>query len=152
MTASELMTEPVVMVRRDTSLAEVARTMVDRRVGCVAVVDKRGKLCGVITQTDFSPDEHGAHFSTEALLQTFCRKGAPDTAERARKQAHEVAAKDVMTTELITAAEDCPVEEVARVMLRYDVEHVPVVRGGVPVGMVARHDFLRMIAGERSAT
>ena len=36
-------------------------------------------------------------------------------------------------------------------MLRYDIDHIPVVREGVPVGIVARHDFLRMIAGEAKA-
>jgi len=151
MRAGELMTTPAVTVGRDTSLAEVARTMVDRRVGCVIVVDKHNKLCGLITQTDFSPDEHGVPISTEALLQTFSRPGPPEIAEKTRKEAREATAKTVMTTELITAAEECPTEEVARLMLRYDIEHVPVVRGGVPVGIVARHDFLRMIAGNGSS-
>ena len=33
-------------------------------------------------------------------------------------------------------------------MLRYDIDHIPVLRDGVPVGLVSRHDFLRMIAEE----
>jgi len=45
--------------------------------------------------------------------------------------------------EVITATEDTPLQEVANQMLRYDIDHVPVVRDGVPVGMVSRHDFLR---------
>jgi CBS domain-containing protein len=53
-----------------------------------------------------------------------------------------------MRTEVITGDEETPVEEMARRMLRYDIDHLPVVREGVPVGIVARHDFLRMIAGE----
>ena len=51
-----------------------------------------------------------------------------------------------MITSVITAAEDTPVEEVVRQMLRCDIDHIPVVRDGVPIGIVARHDFLRMIA------
>jgi CBS domain-containing protein len=31
-------------------------------------------------------------------------------------------------------------------MDRYDIDHIPIVRDGRPIGMVARHDFLRMIA------
>jgi CBS domain-containing protein len=30
-------------------------------------------------------------------------------------------------------------------MLAYQVHHIPVVRDGVPVGMVARHDLLLMM-------
>ncbi len=39
----------------------------------------------------------------------------------------------------------------ARLMLRYDIDHIPIVRDDVPVGIVARHDFLRLIAEESKA-
>jgi CBS domain-containing protein len=147
MNARELMTQPVVTVRQETSLAEVAQTMVEHRTGCVPVVDKHGRLCGIVTQTDFSPDEHGVLFSTEALLQLFSRSFPPEALELVRADAQVTTAGDAMSPQVITASEETPVEEIARYMLRYDVDHIPVVRDGVPVGMVARHDFLRMIAG-----
>ncbi len=65
MKARELMTQPVVTVRRDTCLADVARTMVDHRAGCVPVVDGKGKLCGIITQSDFDDNQKGAPYSIE---------------------------------------------------------------------------------------
>jgi CBS domain-containing protein len=37
-------------------------------------------------------------------------------------------------------------------MLRYDIDHIPVVREGVPVGIVSRHDLLRMIVRQAGAT
>jgi CBS domain-containing protein len=148
MRAQEVMSCPVVTVRRETSLAEVARIMADRRIGCVPVVDKHGKLCGVITQTDFSADEHGVPFSTEALLQMFSRVVPPEATQRAREVLRTATAEKVMTTEIITGEEDTPAEEMARQMLRYDIDHIPVLRDGVPIGIVARHDFLRMIAEE----
>ena len=54
----------------------------------------------------------------------------------------------IMVTEVITSTEETPLEEIARLMLRYDVNHIPVLRDGTPVGIVARHDFLRLIAAE----
>src|SRR5262249_7200353 len=146
--ARELMTRAVVSVGRDTSLAEVARTMVERRLGCVPVVDKHGRLCGIITQTNFSADEQGMPFSTEALLQMCSRPEPPGAMEKARRDALTTRAGEVMTTEVTACREETPLDEVARLMLRYDIDHIPVVRDGVPVGIVARHDFLRMIAGE----
>jgi CBS domain-containing protein len=148
MNARELMTRPAVTVRWDTSLAEIASTMADLRLGCVPVVDKDGKLCGIITQTDFSEDQQPMPFSSEALLQQFSRAEPPEERARARAEARATTAEEVMTTEVITAEEESPVEEMARQMLRYDIDHIPVVRDGVPVGIVARHDFLRMVAGE----
>ena len=46
MQARELMTQPVVTVRKDASLADVARTMVEYRVGCVPVVDEEANSAG----------------------------------------------------------------------------------------------------------
>ena len=49
MQARELMTQPVVSVRPDASLAEAAETMVKCRVGCVTVIDEESRLRGIIT-------------------------------------------------------------------------------------------------------
>jgi len=147
MQARELMTQPVVTVRSDASLAEVAKTMVECRVGCVPVVDEESQLRGIITQTDFAANEHGVPFSMEAVLQMFSQPLSGKETEKVRADARKTKAKEIMITEVITAVEGTPVEEMARQMLRYDIDHIPVVRDGMPIGMVARHDFLRMLAG-----
>ena len=146
MQAHELMTQPVVTVRAQTSIAEVARIMVDYRIGCVPVVDTSGQLLGIVTQTDFAANEHGAPFSMEAVLQMFSQPISGHETERVRADAHRTKAREIMITEVVTASDDTPVEEIARAMLRYDIDHIPVIRDGMPIGMVSRHDFLRMIA------
>ena len=50
-----------------------------------------------------------------------------------------------MISEVISAAEETPVYEVAEKMLLLEIEHIPIVRDGEPVGIVSRHDLLRMI-------
>ena len=146
MKARELMTQPVVSVRADASLAEVAKTMVECRVGCVPVVDGESQLRGIITQTDFAANEKGVPFSMEAVLQMFSHPMSGKESETVRDDARKSQAREIMITEVITATEETPVEEMARAMLRYDIAHIPVVREGMPIGMVARHDFLRMLA------
>jgi CBS domain-containing protein len=148
MQARELLTCPVVAVHRETSVAKIAKTMVDHRVGCVLVVDRQGKLCGIVTQSDFGDDQHCAPFSMELLLHMFSRATVPEHVEGVRQQARDTIAEKIMVTEVITAAEDSPVDEIARNMLRYDIDHIPIVRDGVPVGVVARHDFLRILADD----
>jgi CBS domain-containing protein len=147
MQARELMTQPVVTVRTDASLAEVAKTMVEYRIGFVPVVDEDGQVRGIITQTDFASNEKGVPFSMEAVLQMFSQPASGKETERVRAGARKTKAREVMITEVISATEETPVEEMARAMLRYDIDHIPVVRDGMPIGMVARHDFLRMLAG-----
>ena len=118
MRAEELLTQPVVTVRGETSVAEIAKAMVDNRVGCVLVVDHRGKLRGIVTQTNFGGDEHGVPFSMELLLQMFSRSMSTGEIEKARQEAWASTAEEIMVTDVITAAEDTPVEEIARKMLR----------------------------------
>ncbi len=48
----EVMSEHPVVVAPDTPLEAAARLMVDRKVGCLPVLED-GKLVGIITETDF---------------------------------------------------------------------------------------------------
>jgi CBS domain-containing protein len=48
----EVMSKDVVTVGPDTALGEVARILVKRKIGCVPVVNKAGRLVGIATETD----------------------------------------------------------------------------------------------------
>ena len=48
----EVMTTDVVTIRPDASLAEAAKLMLERRVGCLPVVEGGG-LVGILTESDF---------------------------------------------------------------------------------------------------
>jgi CBS domain-containing protein len=152
MDAREIMTQPVVTVRPETSLIEVAQTMVDHRIGCVPVTDAQGRLRGIVTLTDFAAKKCGVPFSIENLPRIFNRLLPWEAIERVREEARTTTAREILITEVITAAEGTPVGEVAKQMLRYDIDHIPVVREGVPVGIVSRHDLLRMIVRQAGAT
>ena len=58
-TAGQLMTEPPVTVRADATIVEAARTMAQRRVERLPVVDEEERLVGIVTRRD--------------LLQVFLR-------------------------------------------------------------------------------
>ncbi len=49
---SELMTVDVVTTGVDASLREAARTMMERRIGSLPVVDDEGRVVGIVTETD----------------------------------------------------------------------------------------------------
>jgi CBS domain-containing protein len=50
---SEVMTREVVTVRPTTSLAQAARTLLERKFGCLPVCDEEGRLVGIVTEADF---------------------------------------------------------------------------------------------------
>jgi CBS domain-containing protein len=55
-------------------------------------------------------------------------------------------AKEIMSHHVITVTEDQGAEEAIELLLKYDVNRLPVVRDGAPVGIVSRHDLLRLMA------
>ncbi|WP_405905366.1 MULTISPECIES: CBS domain-containing protein [unclassified Streptomyces] len=61
-TAGQLMSEPPVTVHADSTIAEAARTMAQRRVERLPVVDEEDRLVGIVTRRD--------------LLQVFLRPDA----------------------------------------------------------------------------
>ena len=48
----EVMAKEVVSVTEDTEIGEVARIFVERKIGCVPVLDEDGELLGLVTETD----------------------------------------------------------------------------------------------------
>jgi len=48
----EVMTSDVVTIAPDTALAEAARVMLQRKIGCLPVVEG-GRLVGIVTEADF---------------------------------------------------------------------------------------------------
>ncbi len=148
MKAREIMAQPVVTIRRDASLVEAARLMLDHRFGCLPVVDEAGRLAGVLTESDFAAKERGVPFSTLRLPHVFNQWMPPQAIERLYEAARATSVREVMCEEPETAAEETPVEDVIKLMLRCDINHVPILRDGVPVGVISRHDLLRMMVGE----
>jgi CBS domain-containing protein len=52
MLVRDAMTSPVCHVHRDTALRSAAETMLERRIGCVVVVDDDDRMVGLLTEAD----------------------------------------------------------------------------------------------------
>lgn len=50
--AREAMTRPVERVSPETPLSKALRLMIRKKYGCLPVVDRKGKLVGIVTETD----------------------------------------------------------------------------------------------------
>ena len=145
MKVKEIMVQPAIVAEEDTTLEEIARMMLDNRIGCVPIVDGKGTLTGIITESDFLAKEHSVPFSTFQAPQLFGRWVPKEGVEEIYKAARTITAREIMNSPVITVSEDDPIEEAVRKLLSHDINHVPVVRDGVPVGIVARHDLLNLM-------
>jgi len=145
MKVNEIMTEPVVVISQDRTLEEVAEKMLNNQIGGLPVVDDEGKIVGMVTESDFSAKEHAIPFSRTYAPQLFGKWMSKEGIEKAYETARSIVVKEIMSSPVVTVAEDATVAEVVRQMLERHIHRVPVVREGVPVGMVSRHDLLKMV-------
>lgn len=143
------MVEPVVVASSDTPLQEIARVMLDRRFGSLPVVDDDGVLVGIVTEADFVGSERSVPlaYPTTKLPQVFRRWIEEDTFERISREACDLPVSEIMQSPVVTATADEPIEDLVERMIRHGVSRVPVVADGKPIGIVSRHDLLRLVAG-----
>ncbi len=138
--AKDVMTTPVYTVGPDTPIPEVARLLVERHISGVPVVDEAGRLVGIVTEADLLPKEAGpAGLPLAALFEP----DAPEVREHLRRYRGRLV-REVMTREVVTATEDTPAQQLAVLMLRKQVNRIPIVRGDRVVGIVTRNDLLRV--------
>lgn len=149
MKVSEIMSHPVITVREDATLEEVARIMFDHRFGSVPVVNEQGTMVGLITESAFAAKRKGVPFTTFEMPQVFGHWLGKSGVEQMYQKAREILARDTMTRDVITVEEHATIEDVLELMLRYDVNRLPVVRDKVLVGIVARYDLLKLMLQER---
>jgi len=146
----DIMNSPVVTVTTETPAPEVARIMQEHDIGAVVVVDDAGRMCGLITESDFTGIGRCVPFSLELALIVFgARAATPAELERIYAMARKLRAREFMTETVHTAEESEDMGAVVHRMLEHKLKHVPVVRDGTPVGMVARHDLLKLLAKKR---
>jgi CBS domain-containing protein len=117
---NEVMTKKVHSVRSDAPLHDVARMMRDKQIGDVLVTDRDGKLRGILTDRDI-----------------VVRAIAADRDLAATK------AGDICTDSVTNVAPNATVEEAVKLMRERAVRRVPVVRDGVPIGIVSIGDLAR---------
>lgn len=108
---------------------------------------------GIVTDSDFSAKPARIPFSTfqsRKLLGEWLDK---QNAEEVYDEARTLAVEEIMSTPLHSVELDDPLNCILVIMFAHDVKHVPVLdEGARPVGMVARHDLLKMLASSRGLT
>jgi len=112
------MTERVKAISPDTALPAIAATLVSQGFGGVPVVGEDDRVIGFVSEIDM----------LDALL---------------RDDPTETLARDIMSSPAITIDEFAPAEEAMTTLRERGIHHLPVVREGRLVGIIAPVDVLR---------
>ena len=149
MKAADVMTADVVSVGPDISTREVARLLGARGISAVPVVDAAGEPIGMISEGDLvgrTDDDRRARRDWWLSLLAEGEALHPDFLESLREPAQ--AARDVMSSPVVTVGEETELTEVAKLLVSHRIKRVPVVRAGRVVGIVSRADIVRAMAAE----
>ena len=142
---SDLMTTPVVRVRRDTGFKEIAKLLAEYDITAVPVVDDDEHPMGVVSEADLLRKE-AAQLDPAGLLPVLHARPA------ARAKAEATTAEGLMSSPAVTARPQWTAVEAAQVMERHHVKRLPVVdEADRLVGLISRADLLRVFLRGDSA-
>lgn len=114
----EIMNKEVAAAKSSHLLVNAAKTMLERKIGCVVVVDQE-KVVGIVTESDLVRCAASGHDPNRTLV------------------------KDVMKSPAVTCTPQAPVEEAYAHMRRNSIRHLPIVeKDGTLVGIVTMKDLI----------
>jgi CBS-domain-containing membrane protein len=148
-TAGEIMTREVVSVKKDTSIRDLAEIFTSRRISSAPVVDDKGNLIGIVTETDLVEQDKSLHIPTVVSIfdwVIYLESGKKFEKELKKMTGQTVG--DIFSEEVATVTPATPISDVADLMSSDKVHAVLVVEGKKVAGIVARIDMIRSMIGK----
>jgi len=130
MLVHERMTHNPITIREETSLYDALKIMRENKVRRLPVLDKKGKLVGIVSEKD--------------LLYASPSPATSLSVWEINYLVSKISVSKLMTKEVITICEDCPIEEAARIMVDNKIGGLPVVRGDKLVGIITETDLFKI--------
>ncbi len=108
-------------IASEATLAEAARELTDKRVGCIVVLDAEGEMIGMLSERD--------------IVRQLAERGAACL---------DTTVGSVMSRTVITLHVEETVEAGLSRMTDRRIRHLPVVRDGKLIGLVSIGDLVKM--------
>jgi acetoin utilization protein AcuB len=121
------MTPDPIIVRPDLSIAEALEQMRRDGVHRYPVVDTRGRLVGIVTESDLLYASPSSVTTLNVWELTYLL--------------NQIKVKATMTKDVITVDEEAPIEEAARLMRDHNVGGLPVMRRSKLAGIITESDL-----------
>lgn len=142
MNANDIMTHPVVTIAPDTVLADAAALLAQHHISGLPVVED-GRVVGLVSESDLLHHRELGSRSPKQPWWVGVFRERHDPLEYVK--AHAVRARDMMTTPVISVAEDTPATRIAALLAKRRIRRVPVLHDGRLVGIVTRADLVRSL-------
>jgi CBS domain-containing protein len=150
-TVADVMSHDPIVVRSETSLNEAIKILAERRISGLPVVDDKGKLVGIISETDLMWQETGVTPPAYIMfLDSIIYLQNPATYERDLHKVLGQTVGEVMSKDPITISPEKTLTQAARVMHDKNVHRLPVLNeSGQVIGILTRGDIVRAMAASQ---
>ncbi len=130
MLVRDRMSKNPITITADAHIDEALKVMRDNKVRRLAVVDKDGRLAGIVAEMDllYASPSPATSLSVYEIHYLMAR----------------ITVQDVMTKDVLSIEEDTPLEEAARIMVDNKIGGLPVVRNGTLVGIITETDLFKI--------
>lgn len=130
MLVEERMSSPVITVKPDLPIMEALNLMKTEQIRRTPVVDKKGKLVGIISDKD--------------LLDASPSDATSLSVWEINYLLSQITVAEIMTKDVMTVTRDTPIEEAARIMADNKIGGIPIMDGGEVVGLITETDLFKI--------
>ncbi len=154
------MTRDPVVLSPAMTLEQAAERFVQHEISGAPVVDERGRLVGILSESDIlshlrrlAEETLGKRYLTSRVhsldLLAFLGERDHQAVEAVYRQLRASKVSDVMTRHVRSVKPTDSLETVAAAMIEHDVNRLPVVDMDRVVGIITRADLARVLATGR---
>ena len=148
MNAADVMVTNVITVGPDACLQDVAHLFLTNRISAAPVVGTDGKFLGIVSEGDLMRRAEAGTGRRRSWWLSLLTGREVLAAEYIKEHSRKVA--DVMTREVITAAPQTSLRDIANILEKNGIKRVPIVDGGKIIGIVSRANLLQALASLRN--
>lgn len=143
----DVMSKELVTISQGTPVREVAKILTKKDIGGAPVVDDKGHLIGIVTESDLIMQDVKVHFPTYiSFLDGFIYLESLKKFEENLRKAVGAKVEDVMTEKVVTVDQDTSLEEAATLLTEQRLSRAPVLSAGELVGILTKADIVRAIS------
>jgi CBS domain-containing protein len=150
MKALDVMVRDVVTIRPDATVKDAVDLLVKYDISAIPVVGDDGAVVGIISEADLIRRKD---ISTEKQRPWWLEAITPATTLAAEfAKSHGQRVHEVMSTQVVSAAAETPLSEIATLLERHRIKRVPIIEDGKLIGIVSRANLIQALASSSSAT
>jgi CBS domain-containing protein len=143
---ADVMTRDVITVTPETTLRELATILSEKHINGVPVVDDKGNVLGVVSESDLVNQNKPLHIPTVfVILDSVIPMENPWRLQKEFKRLAATTVGDIYSKPAVSVEPDTDLSEVARIMSERRLYTLPVIEGGKLVGVVGKADIIRSL-------